>query len=80
MYASAALDFRWVCCRWLAGMSPERKKVRPLDGWHHAIETLLGAAAFGFCSIKGRCEETTPPVVNGRRLYAKQLVASWIET
>jgi len=23
------------------------------------LKTLLGAAAFGFCSIKGRCEETT---------------------
>jgi len=43
---------------WLAGMSRNARSTAPR--WvHHAIETLLGAAAFGFCSIKGRCEETT---------------------
>jgi len=59
MYALAALDFRWICCRLARWDEPGAQEIRPLDGWHHAIETLLGAAAFGFCSIKRRCEETT---------------------
>jgi len=43
---------------WLSGMSRNARDTAP-HGWHHAIETLLGAAAFEFRSIKGRCEETT---------------------
>jgi len=60
---------------WLAGMSPERKRYGPSMGGTMRLRPCLARLPSGSARYRADVRKRLAGLVNGRRLYAKQLVS-----